>query len=789
MRTYADWVVRHRLLVVSVTACVTLFLAQRISRLQVIVDPNTLNPPDHPYVVASKRVEQLFGTKRVVLIAITARTGDVFTASILGKVQRITAALLAAPDLTTGSVLSLAAPRAKSITARGDELVVHPLMARLPATPEELAGVKRAVAQNPLWRDLLVSADGRTASIVADFVIESGGVRAVVDRVRDIVDRERDASVDIALGGLTVFVAEIEAYSERMAFLFPLSLLITGLIHYEAFRTLQGLVLPLVTALIAVVWALGTMGLFAVPLDAFNSTTPILVLAVAAGHAVQVLKRYYEEYHRLAAAGLQAPRAASRTAVTNAMVGVGPVMLTAGGVAAASFFSLTVFRITTIRTFGIFTGLGILSAVALELTFIPALRALLPPPTLRERRREREERSWDRLTATIARWVLGRRTRIYVGTAALLAASCAGMARLVMDNSPRNFFAADSTVRRDDRTINERLNGTTTLYLVVEGAEPDAIKDPALLAQVEATQRFLAAHPAVGRTIAVTDFLKQMHRAMHADDPQFERLPDRRALIAQYLLLYSLSGGGGDLDAFVDGEYRATNVWTFLRTDSSAEVGALIGRVTQFTAGRFPGGSVRFGGAAPQSIALNDTLVHAKLLNLLQIAGVILLATAVVFRSLVAGVLVLVPLVLAVLANFGIMGWGGIPLNIPTSVISGMAIGIGADYAIYLFFRLREELRAQEDVEAAVRTTLATAGKATLFVASAITGGYAVLLLSWQFHIHLWFALLIGTAMVTSSLAALVVLTALLVSLRPRFLFSPAAGVAPGRASGLAASA
>src|SRR5438876_89739 len=128
-------------------------------------------------------------------------------------------------------------------------------------------------------------------------------------------------------------------------------------------------------AVLAVIWGLGAMGLFKTPMDAFNVTTPILIFAVAAGHAVQILKRYYEEYHRLARSGTMPASAASRQAVVESLTRVGPVMLAAGIVAGLGFLSLVVFEVATIRTFGVFTALGIFSALVLELTFIPALRS------------------------------------------------------------------------------------------------------------------------------------------------------------------------------------------------------------------------------------------------------------------------------------------------------------------------------------------------------------------------------------------------------------------------------
>jgi len=138
------------------------------------------------------------------------------------------------------------------------------------------------------------------------------------------------------------------------------------------------------------------------------------------------------------------------------------------------------------------------------------------------------------------------------------------------------------------------------------------------------------------------------------------------------------------------------------------------------------------------------------------------------------------PLAMAVLAVFGVMGVAGIPLNIPNSLISAMAVGIGADYAIYLLFRMREEVRAGAGAEVAVRRTLATAGKAALYVATAVAGGYGVLALSFGYNVHLWLSLFIVLAMVVSAWASLTLVPGLVLSWRPDFIFEPAAG-APRR--------
>ncbi|HAT33988.1 MAG TPA: hypothetical protein DCW29_25030, partial [Janthinobacterium sp.] len=231
-----------------------------------------------------------------------------------------------------------------------------------------------------------------------------------------------------------------------------------------------------------------------------------------------------------------------------------------------------------------------------------------------------------------------------------------------------------------DRVLNDNLGGTNTLFLLIEGKHKDAIKDPATLKAMVELQRFLETQPSVGKTLSMADFVRRMNQAMHGDDPHYDTIPDSSELVSQYLLLYSMSGDPGDFDSYVDYDYRQAKLTAFLKTDSTANVEQLITKIKAFTAIHFPAEvSVRIGGSAPQDAALNEAMVKGKILNIVQIAAVVFVISSLIFRSLVAGALVLLPLLIAVLANFGLMGWSGILLNIPTSLTSAMAVGIGAD--------------------------------------------------------------------------------------------------------------
>lgn len=730
---------------------------------------NATLPQSHPYIATTNDVEKVFGSKYVAVIGITPKTGDIYQPKVIEKIRRISDELARTPGINSENLLSLTARRVKSISSAGDGIEVRSLVGKS-ATESDMRWLRAAMATNPVYLDSIVSRDGRTASVIVEFKEPADGFRSILDKVNDIVQKERDETIEIHIGGLPSYLAAIEHYSERMAILLPIAIGVLSIVLYAGFRTTQGPILPLLTAMIAVAWGVGVMGAFGIPMDVFNATTPILILAVATGHAVQMLKRYYEEYHRLQASGLYSPQEANRQAVVTSLGRVGPVMIIAGMVASLGFFSLVAFDISTVRTFGIFTGIGILAAMILEMSFIPAVRSLLPPP--KSEAAAGSGGVWIRFAGGIANLVIRRRRITYVAFVLAGGLSLAGLDRLMVDNSVKSFFSEDNPISIEDRQLNEKLGGTNTMYVLIESETPNAVKNPETLKAMDSLQKYLEQKPYVGKTVSLAYFVQRMNQAMHADDPSYFSIPVSEELVSQYLMLYSMSGDPGDFDSYVDYDYRKANITIYLKTDSSAYIEELVKEVNAFARANFANDiKVRVGGSVPQSAALSEVMVHGKLMNIVQIGVVVFLISAIVFRSIIGGFLVLLPLLVAVVANFAVMGWSGILLNVPTSLTSAMAVGIGADYAIYLIYRLREELADGADENSAVRRTIATAGQAVLFVALAVATGYGVLLLSFGFKIHQWLAILIAVAMIVSALAALFLIPMLILSFRPQFIF------------------
>jgi len=695
-----------------------------------------------------------------------------------------------------------------------------PLAGEGQVSPEPVEGGGEATGGDSGWQ-----AGGGEADWEQWYVSDS----KIYSNVLEIVNKYKDANTEIYIGGLPVALAFLEADSWRMSrYIYPVAVIIIMFILYLAFRSIQGMILPIICALLSVVWAVGLMGLFKIPLDPWNMMTPILILAVAAGHSVQILKRYYEELGNSPpplpspvkgeGANVPSPLAgegqgggaeashwgadASKQAVLESLTKIGPVMITAGIVAAASFASLLTFQLKTFQSFGLFTAFGILSALVLEMTFIPAARSLMRPPRKVAGSSERAAGSssiLDRFLLAISELVIRRSWLVWLGLVVVIAVSLYGINRLTVINSLKSLFFESTQFRKDDAALNKYFGGTATFYVYLEGQEPDALKDPAVLHAIENLQKEIEAIPEVGKTQSYVDYVKATNQSMNGGDPAYRTIPDSQATISEYLFLFSLSGSDGEMNRFLDYQYQKSVIWVFLRDDSTVLGEKLIAIVNKYSpppqpspvkgegvkggglpsplagegqgggAGFPPGIKIGVAGSIPVMMALNQTMVSGKIWNILQIAGIVFVITSIVLRSLVGGILVLLPLGIAVLTNFGVLGLFGIGLGVGTAAISAMAVGFGADYSIYLLYRLREEVRGEKrELDAAVRQTLLTAGKAIIFVALALSaGGLTLLFTGYYLHME---GFLVPLAMTTSSLATLIVLPAIVKVIRPGFI-------------------
>ncbi|MGH7821374.1 MAG: MMPL family transporter, partial [Candidatus Binatia bacterium] len=365
---HAAAVASHPWAVLAAAVAATATLASGAVHLRIDLDPELQLPAADPYVAVDARIREEFGGRNFVAVALVPASGTVWRRDVLASVHGVTLALLDAPGVIRPNVASLSSPYVRTIRDDGGVLAVDYLMREPPADDAGAAVIRDRYRAEPLLRGNVVSEDERAALVLADFHddVTADEIAAAVERA---VAPYRSAEIEVALAGEPIVAAVESGIVERQAVYFIGTIAAIVAVLWLAFGQLQGVVLPATTALLATACAMGFMGFVGIPMNPWTTAVPVVVVTIAAGHSAQMLKRYGEEFARLGE---------RRAAVVETTRSVAPVMLSAGATAGSGFAALSVLGIPTLTQFGLGVASGIAAAVALEMTFMLALRSVWP---------------------------------------------------------------------------------------------------------------------------------------------------------------------------------------------------------------------------------------------------------------------------------------------------------------------------------------------------------------------------------------------------------------------------
>jgi len=319
------------------------------------------------------------------------------------------------------------------------------------------------------------------------------------------------------------------------------------------------------------------------------------------------------------------------------------------------------------------------------------------------------------------------------------------------------------------------------LNLVIDSGETNGVKTPKFLKTVENLRAWLAAEENadlnVGRTDAFSDFIKRMHMAMNNDDPDAYRIPNRKSDIYDYIEIYAgedcdSDGRFDEFEPFVDFEYRKVDLLARLcrkegQLVGTHEVKRIVEKTRRYLENHIPqGASFTISGFPIMEVQVSHYLVLGQIQTLILSLIVVDLISILLFQRLAAGLLALIPMGVAVLINFGIMGWFGIELDMSTSVIAAVTIGIGIDDTIHFMNMFRHNRATGYTVEQSIARTLAVAGQAIIFTSLALIFGFLVFLRSQFIPINL-LGVLLAITMTATTLGALLVLPAFIRATNP----------------------
>ncbi len=760
MRRIATWIVDHPWVVIGLAAIVTAGALVAIPHLTTQTDFKDYLSKTDPAVQAMDRAEDRYGSQTFFMVSIVA-PDTIFKTETLEKIVSLRKELAAIPgvDEATGPI------NAQVITGTEKSILVGPAAPgeKVPSTPEAMAKYRKRVMDSRMLKDYIISSDGKAATI--SLKLKKGTEEtAVAKKVVEIVDKYNTGPEKIYIAGLPYMNLVLsESMSKDLRMMLPIVILVIVVVLFLSFFSLRGVWLPLIIVVLSTIWAVGAMALAHVPITIMSFIMPVILMAIGIAYCIHVLNKYYEEL------SLNKPKreAVIETAVTM----LSPVAM-AGMTTVAGFLSLINSFLIPQRQFGIFTALGVLIAMGLSLILIPALLSVMPLP---KRKMKIRAGILSKGLSSFERIVIGHTKLVLVISLLIFIAFGVGTTMVRVESSEKEFLGKDHPVVQALNVMDSHFSGSEQLIVEFDTGKRNGLKDPKLLQRIVAFEKWLKTKPGIriNKTISLADMVCEMNQKFHADDPSYYKVPDDPKLVAQLLLLFTFQGG--DLGNMALGDFSAGEVTGLYNSCGSLEKVKLTKEVEAYLKKNFPDVHAEMVGATRISGSLFSKIITSQITSILTSIIAAGLIVALLMRSFVAGAISLIPLILTVVINFGVMGFSHTPLDMATLMVSSIAIGIGIDYAIHFMERFRKEYRATEDTKKALETTIQTTGRGIAYNALALALGFAVLLFS-TFKGTANFGLLIAMTMVISAISAFTTIPAILITWKPKFLTATAWG-------------
>ena len=655
----------------------------------------------------------------------------------------------------------------ESITSDGDMLDIHPLMFSVPSSPEGIAELKEEALSNQVLMGALFEESGKATNMQVELLIPEDDAPNMQSFYLATVDaiQASEKFNSYHLGGAPVTAGQTAvSMKENSDRLFPAVILVVMVVLLIMFRNPRGILLPLGIAILSVIWTLGTMTLFGIKQNIVSTMLPVFLISIGVADAIHFLTEFSQHVKK----------EAKEKAVAKTIKALWSPMLVTTLTTAVGFLSLVNTDIAFIREFGLFVAVGVCYALIITMLLLPPIllkvaRVKGVKATVAEVGNDNNspqdnfiERKLESLVLSINRGLesRGKLTGIVLVIMAVLMG--VSLSNLNVDNKAIKYFDADSQIRIDDEVINKYFAGSMLFSITLKADAPDAFKSMDTLEAIEKIQNRLAQHDDVGFSYSPVNFIKLLNqRLLSGDESDFKLPKGNDDLLAQYFFLYESSDGRGIFDT-VDQKYQNARIIVFNHSDQSSVMERTLNDVLPYAKSVLPASmEIEASGFGELLVSTKNEVIYGQISSLSWSLVGVLILLSLVFRSVVFGILGTLPLTLTVFINFSIMPLLGMDLDIGTSLVAAIAIGVGVDYAIHFISRYRQQRMDGLEVNPAIHNALLAVYRPVIFNTLVLSLGFSMLGLS-TFAALANLGYLIAMTMVISAISTLFILPVLI---------------------------
>jgi len=614
----------------------------------------------------------------------------------------------------------------------------------LPYSDEELLRLKERVFSKEMFKGVVVSEDA-TATLIM-FTLKDG---ADIQRVgRAVIDKATSLHLSDKLyyAGMPMMVTAIsELISRDLIKLLPIAFLVIAVVLFFSFRSYRGVLLPLVTAAIAIVWTLGIMVLGGYKMTMVTNNIPILLLAIGSAYTIHVINKINLSLET-----------DFKKAIISALAYIFIPIVLASLTTIVGFISFVFGSyLSMIKDFGIFTALGTFISAILALFFAPAVIYAFSWKKKKKKQYEMNERK--SLLSTYLLFPLKNllfKHPKYTLTAwsLLIILSTASIFLIKRNVDIKDYFQKDNPARLAEDIMIEKFGGSKPIFISFKGD----VQSPKLLNAMLQTEKRLKESPYVFTTQSIADLIVEMNDALG----EGREIPDDRDKIEQ---MWFLLEGNSILKQFVSDDLDEGLIISKFASSDNSEKEKFVREMEVFikkiASEDF---EINMTGMPFIDMKMNQSLLTSQIRSLLIAILALIVIVGIILKSFPTGLYATVPIIAAIVVLFGVMGISGIPLNIVTVLVASIALGIGVDYSIHVISQFNHSYRHGKSLNQSLEDAIMISGKSIFINVVSVSAGFMVLIFSEMVPLQ-YFGILMAMSMIGSGLAALTLLPVILI--------------------------
>lgn len=768
VQSLSDLLFGRRKFFLGLFAAITVLLALSASQLRVDAGFAKMIPLEHPYMKTFTEYQKTFGGANRVLIALRTKDGqDIYNAEFLKTLKGVTDDVFFLPGIDRPTVTSLFTPNVRFIEVVEEGFSGgNVIPASFAGTPEDLELVRGNVLKSG-HVGRLVSNDFKGAMVSAELLEvdpntgEKLDYQEVAKKLEAIRTKYASDTVSVHIIGFAKAVGDIAEGAAGVLVFFVVAFFITALLllWYSGSAKLTGL--ALICAFVPVVWLLGLLPLIGFGIDPLSILVPFLIFSIGVSHAVQMTNAWKLEVVSGADGFTAAKNSFSSLFVPGAMA------LLANAV---GFMVMIYIAIDIVRELAVTASLGVAVMIVTNkmlLTILLSYLNLSPAETEKLRKQGGEDRGewlWKRIQV----FARPKAAIVVLSVTAVLLAGAAIKSRDMKTGD----LGKGIPELRDDSVYNQDINaivnsfsiGVDLLSVIVQGKNIDgACTDFEVMDAVDRFESYVKNIHGVQGTISLAGASKVVNAGWNEGNPRWRVHSRNRDVLAQAVT--PIDTGTGLLNT----DCSAMQVLIFTKDHQGESITHIIQEIKDYVVAN-PQKKIDFklaSGPVGVMAATNEAVDQAEVVMLILLFASISLLCYAEFRSIAAVLCIVVPLAIVAVFCNALMATLGIGLKVSTLPVVALGVGVGVDYGIYLFERMKHSLEEGETLADAFHKALQQRGTAAMFTAvtmSISVGTWAFSALKFQADMGILLAFLfmvnmLGAIFVLPALAAFLVKT------------------------------